>query len=336
MHRWIGLVITLAALASSSAVFAKEKPKAPQAATALNEILADIKWGDSKEEVFKKIKTREMDKLREDKKITSDAILMQKGRKELLDRLALAEKSYARLEGTETGYEVSVIADEFSPNNGESFFRMKDKVAQRFYFFIDGKFYKLAVAYNATYLRGVPFESFVGSSVKKYGRPAVAEYDTIRQKEQLSLVSWQDPETTLNVKNKKELFDTYTMVFIDRQMVKRLEASNRKFGGSDKSEEEVSAAVQALTQEGDYSSNANVLDGLVGNTKVDLSMGRPQDDKAPKYSEEDGGEVASADAAKKAKKAKKAKAKKAAKKKVEKGPDFGNLSTKASDDLIIY
>ncbi len=335
MHRWIGLVITLAALASGSVVFAKEKPKAAPAATALNEILAEIKWGDSKEDVLKKIKQRDMDKLREDKTITSDAILMQKGRKDLLDRLAIAEKSYARLEGTETGYEVSVVADEFSTNNGESFFRMKDKVAQRFYFFIDGKFYKLVVAYNATYLRGVPFESFVGSSVKKYGRPAVAEYDTIRQKEQLSLVSWQDPETTLNVKNKKELFDTYTMVFIDRQAVKRLEASNRKFGGGDKSEEEVSAAVQALTQEGDYSSNSNVLDGIVGNTKVDLSMGRPQDDKATKYSDE-GGEVASAADTKKETKAKKAKKVKKAKKKVEKGPDFGNLSTKASDDLIIY
>lgn len=331
MQRWI-LVLMLVALSTSA--FAKGKKTAPASQAQLKEVLGDINWGDTKTDVLNKIKKREMDRLREDKKIASDALLMQKERKDLMDRIAVAEKSYTRLEG-DTGYEVSVIGDEYSSNNGESFFRMKDKVAQRFYFFIDGKFYKLVVAYNASYVQGIPFESFVGSSVKKYGRPAVAEYDTIRQKEQLSLVSWEDPETTLNVKNKRELFDTYTMVFIDRQTVKRLEATNRKFGGSEKSEEEVSAAVKALTQEGDYSSNANVLDGIVGSTKVDLTEGRPQDDKARKYTDEGGEEVAAADT-KKSKKTKKSKEKKAKKKKVEKGPDFGNLSTKASDDLIIY
>lgn len=335
MHRWIGLVVTLAALSVSAGALAKGKAKAAAPGTALNEVLGEIKWGDSKQDVIKKIKDKEMATLREDKKITSDAILMQKERKDLLERIATAEKSYARLEG-ETGYEVSVIADEFSTNNGESFFRMKDKVAQRFYFFIDGKFYKLVVAYNASYVQGIPFESFVGSSVKKYGRPAVAEYDTIRQKEQLALVVWEDPETTLSVKNKKELFDTYTMVFTDRQTVKRLEATNRKFGGAGKEEEEVSATVKALTEEGDYAANANVLDGLVGTTKVDLKEGRPQDD-VKRMEAEEAEAVAAAEDAKKNKKSKASKTKKAKKaKKVEKGPDFGNLSTKANDDLIIY
>lgn len=334
MHRWIGLVVTLAAITVSTGALAKEKAKAAEPGSALNEVLGDIKWGDSKQDVIKKIKDKEMARLREDKKITSDAILMQKERKDLLDRVATAEKSYARLEG-DTGYEVSVIADEYSTNNGESFFRMKDKVAQRFYFFIDGRFYKLVVAYNASYVQGVPFESFVGSSVKKYGRPAVAEYDTIRQKEQLALVVWEDPETTLGVKNKKELFDTYTMVFTDRQTVKRLEANNRKFGGSGKEQQEVSATVKALTEEGDYAANANVLDGIVGSTKVDLKEGRPQDD-AKRMAAEEAEAVAAADD-KKTKKDKKDKTKKVKKtKKVEKGPDFGNLSTKANDDLIIY
>lgn len=333
---WIVTLSMFVALGLSSTAVGQKKPGkktetvvAP--AAGLNETLGAIKWGDSKKDVLEKLKKVEMDRLRADKSISRDQLLLQQERKALMDRLGAAEKSYTKLEGR-TGYEVSVVADEFTTNNGESFMVMKDKVAQRFYFFIDGKFYKLVVGYNPSYMQNVGFESFVGSSVNKYGRPAVAEYTEIGGKEQLALVQWEDPETTLAVKNKKEFFDTYTMVFSDRQTLRRLEASNRKFGGGDKSEEEVSAAVKALTEEGNYEANANVLDSLVGRTEVNLQEGRPKDDAARRYAEE---EAVVAKDTKKAKKDTK-KTKKVTKKKTEKGPDFKGLSTGASDDLIIY
>lgn len=330
MSRVFYLIMSvLLVLGLSTSATAKSKAKS-DLSSELSETLGDIKWGDSKKDVLAKLKKSEMDKLRKDESIKRDMLLLQKERKALLDRLATAEKSYTRLEGR-TGYEVSVVADEFTTNNGESFLLVKDKVAQRFYFFIDGKFYKLVVGYNPSYMQNVGFESLVGSTVNKYGRPTVAEYEEIGGKEQLALVQWEDPETVMAVKNKKELFDTYTMVFSDRQALRRLEASNRKFGGGDKSEEEVSAAVQALTEAGDYEANANVLDSLVGSTDVNLNEGRPQDDKVRKYTDE-GNAVAAAPE----KKEKKAKKKKAKKKKTKKGPDFKDLATGASDDLIIY
>jgi len=323
----LSLLLSLGFVGDASA---KSKSKKVAQATPLNEALGDVKWGDAKKDILAKLRKVEMDRLRADESIRRDQLLLQRERKALMDRLAAADKSYTRLEGR-TGYEVSVIADEFTSNNGESFMVMKDKVAQRFYFFIDGKFYKLVVGYNPSYMQNVGFESLVGSTVNKYGRPAVAEYDQIGGKEQLGLVQWEDPETILAVKNKKELFDTYTMVFTDRQALRRLEASNRKFGGGDKSEEEVSAAVKALTESGNYEANANVLDSLVGRTDVNLNEGRPQDDKVRRFAEEE-----EQVAAKGKTKAKAAPAKKKAPKKTKKGPDFKDLATGASDDLIIY
>lgn len=325
---FIGLSLLLS-LSFAGNTSAKSKSKKVEQAAQLNEALGDIKWGDTKKDILDKLKKSEMERLRKDESVKRDQLLLQRERKALFDRLGAADKSYTRLEGR-TGYEVSVIADEFTANNGESFMVMKDKVAQRFYFFIDGKFYKLVVGYNPSYMQNVGFESLVGSSVNKYGRPAVAEYAEIGGKEQLGLVQWEDPETVLAVKNKKELFDTYTMVFTDRQALRRLEASNRKFGGGDKSEEEVSAAVQALTESGSYEANANVLDSMVGRTEVNLNEGRPQDDKVRMYAEEE--EKVAAKSTKKAKKPKKKKAPK----KTKKGPDFKDLATGASDDLIIY
>lgn len=308
----------------------------PRSGSELAAVLGDVKWGDSKDEVLKKMKSQLMDEARKDEKIKRDPILLQKARKKALERYAEAEKSYKRLEGDNTGYEVSVIADEFSSNNGESFIRVKDKVAQRFYFFVDGAFYKLVVAYNGSYLRGTDFETFVATSARKYGRPTSAEYDDIRGEEQLALVTWEDPETALSVKNKKELFDTYTMAFTDRQTLKRLEASKRRVGGNDKDEAELSSAVQDLMVSSDVDTNRGVVDDLSGGkTNIDFNEGRPKDDQMRRYDEEgniveeDGKAVAE-------KKSKKKKQKKSKKRKKKQAPDFSKIKTGGDDDLIIY
>jgi hypothetical protein len=303
----------------------------------LAKVLGEIEWGDSKDVVLKKIEKQMMAEARKDPKLKRDRILLQREMKKIKDRTRTAEKSYTRLQGSNTGYEVSVIADEFSTNNGESFLRVKDRVAQRFYFFIDGKFYKLVVAYNRSYLRNADFEGFVGSSVKKYGRPTEAEYETIEGEEQLALVEWQTPETMLYVKNKKEFFGTFTMSFADRQRIKRLMAQNKRFGGSDKDEEELSAEVQSLTQSNSVDANANVVDSIVGDVNVNFNEGRPKDDQIRRY-DKDGNVIesgeAQASAEKKTKKTKKKKKKK--KKKKRKKPDFSDLEAKSGDDLIIY
>lgn len=315
--------------------FAKGKTKKKQK-TGLAAVLGDVSWGDSKEDVLKKMKSQLMTEARKDPKVKRDPLLMQKARKGALDRHKKAEKSYTRLIGENTGYEVSVIGDEFSSDNGEAFIRVKDSVAQRFYFFIDNRFYKLVVAYNSSYLRGTDFESFVALSARKYGRPTEAEYDDIRGEEQLALVSWQDPETSLAVKNKKELFDTYTMAFTDRQTLKRLQAKKGRVGGSDKDSDELSAQVQDLMAGSENDTNRGVVDDISGTrTKIDFAEGRPKDDSDKRYDDE--GNLVSAKDDDKPKKSKPKKSKtKKKKRKKKKAPDFSKIDSKGSDDLIIY
>ena len=299
-------------------------------------VLGEVQWGDSKEAVLEKMKSQLMDEAKKDGKIKKDPILLQKARKRALDRFNAAKKSYKRLDGDNTGYEVSVIADEFSTNNGEAFIRVKDKVAQRFYFFIDNKFYKLVVAYNGSYLRDTDFETFVATSARKYGRPTSAEYDEIRGEEQLALVTWEDPETAMSVKNKKELFDTYTMAFTDRQTLKRLEDSKRRVGGSDKDADELSSAVQDLMVSSEVDSNANVVDRMAGGkTDIDFSKGRPKDDQNLRY-DEDGNVIEGDEVAAKKDTKKKSKKKKKSRRKKKKAPDFSKIKANTDDDLIIY
>lgn len=302
----------------------------------LSAALGELEWGDTKEDVLKKMKGQLMKEAKKDPKVKRDPLLLQKARKRALDRYARAKKSYTRLEGDNTGYEVSVIADEFSTNNGEAFIRVKDEVAQRFFFFVDNKFYKLVVAYNSAYLRNTDFETFVATSARKYARPTSAEYDDIRGEEQLALVTWESPETTLHIKNKKELFDTYTMVFADRQMLKRLAGQNRRVGGSDKDADEVSAQVKGLMESASGDANRTVVDDITGaRTDLDFNEGRPKDDKVRRY-DEDGNVVKADGETEKPKKSKPKKRKKRKKRKKKKAPDFSNIEANTDDDLIIY
>jgi hypothetical protein len=319
---------------------AKKESKSAQKADdkGLSVALEPLKWGDTKTEVIEKLKAKEEAALLEDAKLRNDKILMQRARKEILDRSVELDKSHVRFNGEKSGYEVSVIAEEFTDRNGESMLRIKDKVAQRFYMFVDGQLYKMVVAYNKDYLQDVGFEAFAAQTARKYGRPVATDYAEIFGEEELTQVTWEDPRTELRVENKREFFGTYVMVFSDRDRLKKMQASGKKFGGSDrkgKASEEVSSEVAALTAETKGKSRENAANDIIGDVKIDLNEGRPKDEQL-RPSEAGGQDSGSAADSDKGKKTKKPKTKKPKTKKPKTKRDFGDLDAKGGDELIIY
>jgi hypothetical protein len=283
----------------------------PAASSGLSETLGEIEWGDSREQVLEKLKKRMLDTLDERQDLKHDRVKMQEARKRLLDRHERIAESYDRLEGKRTGYEVSVIAGEFTKNNDEALLKVNDEIAQRFYFFVDGHLYKKVVAYRQSAINGVAFPAFVKRVAAKYGRPDEANRQTIDGQEQLHSVHWKDDETLLRVEDAREFFGTFKMVFSDRSKVESLRASEGAFGGSDKTDEDVSARVQDLTTvsgsgPGD---EENVVDSMIGESvEVDLSPStdgteqqaqgseeskddKPEDQKTAEASKEDDGSV---------------------------------------------
>lgn len=250
----VGLVTTLASVPAAQA----EDDKA------LRSVLGEIEWGDSKDTVLDKLRQRMLDKLRKRKELRHDRVRMQRARKRVLDRFKVIKDSYTKLQGEQTGYAVSVIAGEFTKNNNESLLRIKDRVAQRFFFFKDGQFYKMVVAYKQNYLKNIGFEAFISQVARKYGRPEATDYTEIGGEEQMALARWEDDETILRVKNEKEFFGTYVMVFSDREKVEQLKAANEDFGGSDKDEAEVSSRVKDLAADSGSDENRDVVDSMLG------------------------------------------------------------------------
>lgn len=329
-QRVIGiLLMTLGLLLATSATgWAKSKKKDK----GLAEALEPITWGDTRKQVIEKLKQQKVDKLRENKKLRRDRVAMQRERRRIIQWAEKVDESYVRFDGGKSGYEVSLVSGHYTDNNGESMLRARDKVAQRFFFFIDGQLYKMMVAYHQDYLKGVGFEAFAAQTARKYGRPVSTEYAELYGEEELAQVTWRDNLSTLDIENQREFFGTFTMVFTDRQRLKKLQARNRAFGGSDKGDADaVSSEVASLTREEGGNRNVGVVDGIVGDVELDLNEGRPKGEQIRQP--QPGEEVKSKP--KKSKKSKK-KRKPRKKKKVTKR-DFSDLKDQGGDDeLIIY
>lgn len=251
------------------------------ASTQLSDTLGDIEWGDSRDEVLQTLKRRMLDALKERPDLKHDRVKMQEARKRALDRHDRIADSYEKLEGNKTGYEVSVIAGEFTKNNGESLLRVNDNMAQRFYFFVDGALYKKVVAYKQSAIEGVAFRPFIKRVAEKYGRPIEANSRTIDGEKQLHNVRWADDDTLLRVEDAREFFGTFKMVYSDRNKVESLRAAEGAFGGSEKSDQEVSARVQDLTDDSEPATGdeENVVDSMIGESvEVDLSPSTGESD----------------------------------------------------------
>lgn len=263
----------------------------------LESVLGEIEWGDTKSEVLNKLKKQRLRKLRKRKDLKHDRVKMQRARKRAMQKHERVEETYTKLEGDDAGYRVSVIADEFTRDNNEALLKVKDEAAQRFYFFVDGAFYKLVVAYKEGHLEGVGFKSFVGQVAKKYGSPDKTKTREINGEKKMARALWKSPTTILKAKNQREFFGTFSLVFTDRQRIKQMKAENEQLGGSEKTSAQISNRVEDLKKGSKDDANADVVDDMVGE-KVNLDMKRdakleeqgPEAKEAREGGDEEGGD----------------------------------------------
>lgn len=302
----------------------------------LNAPLGEVKWGDSRQAVTKKVKEQLLEAMRKDNKFKGNRAGLQREHSRVLSKVDDFNASYEKLDAT-SGYQVSVISEEFSRQNGESMMHIRDTVANRYYFFVDGGLYKMVVAYNQRYLRNVGFEPFVLQVAQKYGKPADTEFVVEDGEDVLMTATWTQGNTVLNVKNQKAFFGTFTMGFAERSTSRRLEAMREARGDDRATEGGLSARVKSLTTESNSTADDDIVDSIIGNSKIDLNEGRPVDSQIARAEEEAAQKELEAKQATAAKaKKKKRKTKKKAKKKSNR--DFSDIESSSSggDDLIIY
>ena len=157
---------------------AKKKPAPPVSAEhkkALAELYGGFKFGMTKDEILGTLQ-KQIDERYEDKiKATTDVVQQDRLRAQKKSELADAASTYVVFEGKKTGWDVSIVEDEFAHNTNESMMQRWEnqggKNQRRFFFFYEGKLWKMFVSLDVSILPEDKknFDTFRGVMEKQYG-----------------------------------------------------------------------------------------------------------------------------------------------------------------------
>jgi hypothetical protein len=152
---------------------AKAGGKAAPSASAseLDKLKGDYKWGMNPDEVTSKIQDRVRatydDKL---KKTANDPSRHDRLRKEMMSEVEKVKTKIIKFDGQKSGYDVSIIDQEFLHNAGESMLVTKEETSTRYFFFKNDRLYKMFIAFDKEILQGKSFREFGQLMQQRFGK----------------------------------------------------------------------------------------------------------------------------------------------------------------------
>jgi hypothetical protein len=185
----LGLILASAvpnASARDKAVDASGQTPVPSRAVA--ELAGKFRWGMSPSDVIKVMTSTVHDKYVELIKSEQEVYKQDDLRRQEREELEKIQASLVKFDGHKTGWESSIVEQEFAHQNGESMIVMWEKEQRRFLFFYRGKLYKQFIAFNAEHkaFAGKSFEDFAQVIQNRYGQ-AEMKFSKLRTKEDMTL-----------------------------------------------------------------------------------------------------------------------------------------------------
>jgi hypothetical protein len=290
MHK-VGLVMTMVGAVSLAAGIqgaSAAKPKAgkakaaakgggggtPPAASAeeIAKFKGDFKWGMNVDEVVEKVKER-IQAAYKDRldKSAQDPTRHDRIRKELRAELDKVKAKYAKFDGDKTGWDVSIIDQEFGHKTNESMLMVKEETADRYFFFHNERLYKMFLAFDKEILRGKSFQDFGGLMQAKLGRAKevmLEEKTRAGVKVRLDHLVWGSKAgDALRLVDRSEFYDVYCLVIYDAKTAAELDSARQI---ANPKTEKRDALVEAVTAGGgnDRDPNDNIVDQITGTKAV--------------------------------------------------------------------
>lgn len=207
----------------------KSKGKQP---SELEKLKGDYKWGMNPEEITQKIQDRVRESY-EDKlaKTANDPSKHDRLRKEMHGEVEKVKTKVVKFDGQKTGYDVSIIDQEFLHNAGESMLVAKEENADRYFFFKDDRLYKMFIAFDKEMLQGKTFREFGQAMQARFGKAkevTVSEKTKAGVKVKLDHLVWPNKGgDVLRLVDRSEFYDVYCLVIYDAKVDKEQEAARQ-------------------------------------------------------------------------------------------------------------
>ncbi len=265
--------------AAAKAKSAKASGKVPLAsADEINKLKGDFKWGMSVDEVSAKVVERieagYADRLQ---KAANDPTRQDRVRKEMRGDVEQVKGHYVKFEGQKSGYDVSIIDQEFTQNTSESLLVAKEESTTRYFFFAHDKLYKMFIAFDKDMLQGKRFVEFGALMQTRFGmaREIFAEEKSkAGVKKKLDHFMWTSKAgDVLRLVDRSEFYDVYCLAIYDGQVDAQLaDARKANYKGGPRMDPVVEAVTGAPVNDRD--ANDNVIDRITKRT-----IRRPGDDQ---------------------------------------------------------
>ena len=189
----------------------KEEKVAPPNAEqkkALGELMGSFKFGMSKDEVVAQLSQQIDERYAEQIKATNDVYAQDKLRKEKNKEVTRIKQSYTEFTGKKTGWDVSLIDEEFAHNTNEAMLvyweNQGGKNQRRFFFFHDGQLWKMFIAIDTKQLADDQrnFGFFRGLMEGRYGKGATVNGRAV----------WKVPEFEVQAVDKMAFYGAFGLL----------------------------------------------------------------------------------------------------------------------------
>jgi hypothetical protein len=264
---WIGLLV---APAGAFAVPSKgvKSVRAPAAsASEIDKLKGEFKWGMTSQEVVGKVqeKVRTTFQERLDKS-ANDPTRNDRLRKEMMSEVDKVGGKLIKFDDQKTGYDVSIVDQEFLRNAGESMLVAKEETATRYFFFSNDRLYKMFLAFDKDILQGKSFRDFGKLMQKRFGKArevTVQERNKAGVRTKLDHFIWGSKEgDALRLVDRSEFYDVYCLVIYDTAVSRQQDELRQARASGPKQDSLIEAVTAPASNERDP--NDNIIDRISG------------------------------------------------------------------------
>jgi hypothetical protein len=221
----LALTLLLGAGTAAAAKKAKRPPKPEPVAQAkqgaVEEMMAPYKWGMTLADVMGALDKTITAKHAEELEKLTDVYRRTQILKDIKAEVATVKRSYQAFDGQKTGWDVSIIEGEFAHKNDEAMAIYHEiepeakKDQRRFFFFYEGKLWKMFVAFDMSPFKDKTFADFRQVMEARYGKGTPIMKNGPDGKPKLVAVEWRSGGTTLRAVDLLKFYGNFCLVLSD-------------------------------------------------------------------------------------------------------------------------
>jgi hypothetical protein len=263
-------------VAEAEAQRRKKKAPARQQAKvntrAIGELMGDFKFGMTRQQIVRQLGTQINRRYQELIKETTDVYEQDKLRRQRDTEIKRIRASYISFEGKRTGWDVSIIDDQFGHNTGESMMvyweNVDGKDQRRFFFFHEGRLYKMFIALNLGEIRGEQrqFSYFRNLMERRYGGGTVEMRADHEGVEKPYGILWRTPNFLVRALDKLEFYGSFCLIIADPKTEQTLVARRDETREKAPRARVIDAVIKS--DDGDdtpgIDENVHAVDGILG------------------------------------------------------------------------